>query len=107
MNSSEAVLDEISILGLWFISDGLNVSIVLHVLSSLHDISKRWHVLKTSFFGKGACALASPVKAGNHAHFMLVENGSASMPRITRHQIGNAIKGFCFGHWIGLYAGKG
>jgi hypothetical protein len=76
-------------------------------IGSLHDVAKRWHVLETSFFGKGAGALASPVKAGNHAHSMLAENGSASMPHITRHQDGNAIKGFCFGHWIGLYAGKG
>ncbi len=34
MNLSDAVLDEISILGLWLISYDLNVSMVLHVLRS-------------------------------------------------------------------------
>ena len=34
MNLSEAVLDEISILGLWLISYDLNVSMVLYVLRS-------------------------------------------------------------------------
>jgi hypothetical protein len=60
----------------------------------LHDIAKRWHIFKTGFFGKGAGALASPVKAGNHAHSMLAKNGGASMPHITGHQNGNAIKDF-------------
>jgi hypothetical protein len=73
----------------------------------LHDIAKRWHIFKTGFFGKGAGALASPVKAGNHAHSMLAKNGGASMPHITGHQNGNAINGFCFGHRIGLFVGKG
>jgi hypothetical protein len=51
----------------------------------LHDIAKRLHIFKAGFFGKGAGALASSVKAGNHAHSMLTENSGASMPHITRH----------------------
>jgi hypothetical protein len=54
-------------------------------IGRLHDIAKRLHIFKAGFLGKGAGALASPVKAGNHAHSMLTENGGASMPHITRH----------------------